>query len=96
LKDIYNKKETAKTQKEKRGIDNLIVKSEEFIEELKLFKQNIQEVIDTGFKPDIDDSVILNMAPLYKLIPWKEPEKYYKNLQRGEYKWAHIGKYFKK
>jgi len=96
LKDIYNKKETANTQKEKREIENLIVKSEGFMEELKLFKQNIQEVIDTGFKPDIDDGVILNMAPLYKLIPWKEPEKYYKDLQMGRYEWANVSKYFKK
>lgn len=96
LKDIYYKKETINTPREKREMEKLIVKSEEFIEELKLFKQNIQEVIDTGFKPDIDDGVILNMASLYKLIPWKEPEKYYKNLQVGEYEWAHISSYFKK
>ena len=96
LKDIYYKKETINTPKEKREMEKLIVKSEEFIEELKLFKQNIQEVIDTGFKPDIDDGVILNMAPLYKLIPWKEPEKYYKNLQMGQHEWAHVSRYFKK
>jgi len=96
LKDIYKKRDTVKTPKEKREMENIIVKSEEFTEELKLFKQNIQEIIDTGFKPDIDDGVILNMAPLYKLIPWKEPEKYYKNLQMGQYEWAHVSRYFKK
>jgi len=96
LNDIYNKKDAVNTPKEKREKENFIVKSEDFIEELKLFKQNIQEVIDTGFKPDIDDGVILNMAPLYKLIPWKEPEKYYKNLQMGQYEWAHVSRYFKK
>ena len=96
LKDIYHKKETVNIPKEERGMEKLIAKSEEFIVELELFKQNIQEVIDTGFKPDIDDGVILNMAPLYKLIPWKEPEKYYKNLQMGQYEWAHVSRYFKK
>lgn len=85
LKDIYNKKYATSTPKEEREMEKLIVKSEEFLEELELFKQDIQEVIDTGFKPNIDDGVILNMAPLYKLISWKEPEKYYKNLQMGQY-----------
>jgi len=96
LMDIYNKKETVKIPKEEKEMEKLIAKSEEFLEELELFKQDIQEVIDTGFKPDIDDGVILNMAPLYKLIPWKEPEKYYKNLQMGQYEWAHVSRYFKK
>lgn len=96
LKGIYNKKDAVNTPKEKREIDNLIAKSEDFLEELRAFKRDIQEVIDTGFKPDIDDGVILNMAPLYKLIPWKEPEKYYKNLQMDQYKWAHVSRYFKK
>ncbi len=96
LNDIYNKKDAVNTPKEKREKENFIVKSEDFIEELKLFKQDIQEVIDTGFKPDIDDGVILNMAPLYKLIPWREPEKYYKNLRMGQYEWAQVSGYFKK
>lgn len=96
LNDIYNKKDAVNTPKEKKGKENFIVKSEDFIEELKLFKQDIQEVIDTGFKPDIDDGVILNMAPLYKLIPWREPEKYYKNLRMGQYEWAQVSGYFKK
>jgi hypothetical protein len=96
LQNINNRKKIANTPKEEREIEKLIVKSEEFIEELMKFKQNIQEIIDTGFKPDIDDGVILNMAPLYKLISWKEPEKYYKNLQMGQYEWAHVSRYFGK
>jgi len=35
------------------------------------------------------------MAPLYKLIPWKEPEKYYKELQQGKYEWSQISRIFK-
>ena len=52
----------------------------------------MQEVIDLKFQPDIDDGVILNMAPLYKLIPWKEPEKFYKELQKGNYEWSTVSK----
>lgn len=80
----------------KREIDKFIAKSEELLDELEAFKNDVQEVIDTGFKPDIDDGVILNMAPLCKLIPWKEPEKYYKELQKGKYEWAHVSQYFVK
>ena len=96
LRDYHKKKEKTGILKEKREIDKFIVKSEDFIDELELFKTEIQKVIDTGFKPDIDDGVILNMAYLYKLIPWKEPEKYYKDLKNGKYKWSHVSYYFNK
>lgn len=96
LADLHEKKESVPTPNEKREIDKFIAKSEELLDELEAFKNDVQEVIDTGFKPDIDDGVILNMAPLCKLIPWKEPEKYYKELQKGKYEWAHVSQYFVK
>jgi hypothetical protein len=60
------------------------------LDELKDFKGKISEAISLGYKPYIDDGVILNMAPLYKLIPWKEPEKYYNELKSGKYEWSNI------
>lgn len=43
------------------------------------------------YKPHIDDGVLLNMAPLWELIPsWQaEPKKAWKALERGDYDWAH-------
>ena len=96
LKDTHKAKVNAHSSKEKRNFEKTIAEYEDFIEEVGAFKQNIQEVIDTGFVPDIDDGVILNMAPLYKLIPWSEPQKFYQELTKGKYEWAHVSKYFKK
>ena len=75
-------------------MEKRIVKHEDFIEEIEVFKKDVQEVINTGFTPDIDDGVILNMAPLYKLIPWKEPEKYFNELKEGKYEWSSVSKCF--
>lgn len=78
---------------EKRKIDNELSKINELIIEVEQFKKEVQEVIDSGFKPDIDDGVILNMAPLFKLIPsWKEPEKFYKKLKDGDFEWSSVSK----
>ena len=95
LGDLRQKDNELSLGKEKREIGKLIEKSIEFLEELGGFKEKINEVIDSGYRPHIDDGVILNMAPLYKLVSWKEPEKYYEQLKEGKYKWSNISKIVK-
>ena len=42
-----------------------------------------------GWAPEIDDGVILNLAPLHELIPsWKEPTEYWTKLEKGDYDWS--------
>ncbi len=94
LSELHIKKDKVEGR-EKRDIEKLIVRGEELLEELGHFKKDINEVIALGYKPNIDDGVILNMVPLYKLIPWKEPEKYFKELQGGKYEWSQISRIFK-
>lgn len=94
LSELHIKKDKVEGR-EKRDIEKLIVRGEELLEELEHFRKDINEVIASRYKPNIDDGVILNMASLYKLIPWKEPEKYYKELQEGKYEWSQISRIFK-
>jgi hypothetical protein len=43
-----------------------------------------------GWAPEIDDGVILNLAPLRELMPsWKEPEKFWLELEEGKYDWSY-------
>jgi len=96
LVELKEKDSRISLGKEKREIGKLIDKSMEFLEELNKFKEKINEVIDSGYRPYIDDGVILNMAPLYRLTPWREPEKYFRELQEGRYEWSNISKIVKK
>jgi len=54
---------------------------------VKILKMIIEE---RGYRPHIDDGVLLNMAPLWELIPsWQaEPKKAWQALERGEYDWS--------
>ncbi|MBP1469035.1 hypothetical protein EYB53_025225 [Candidatus Chloroploca sp. M-50] len=44
-----------------------------------------------GWRPAIDDGVLINLAPLYTLMPaWAvEPKKCWQALERGDYDWSH-------
>jgi hypothetical protein len=39
--------------------------------------------------------VVLNIAPLHEIVPWKEARSYWDELLKGEYEWSSIGKRFR-
>ena len=38
--------------------------------------------------PDLNDGVVLNIAPLRELVPWKEAKNYWDELMDGKYEWS--------
>ena len=36
--------------------------------------------------------MIINIVPLWELVPWKEAKKYWEELIEGKYGWSSIGK----
>ena len=45
-----------------------------------------------GYEPNLDDGVLLNIAPFHELTPWKEAQAYWKELTEGAYAWSTIAK----
>ena len=77
---------TAKQRKELAAADALV-------EELSAMLAEVKRVAPL-WKPDLDDGVVLTMAPLWRLVPqhkaWqKELQTAWKSLVDGEYDWAH-------
>lgn len=67
---------------------------ESFVEELRTFRDEVARVAPL-WNPNLDDGVLINFAPLWRLVPqhraWqKECKGCWEELAEGEYDWAHL------
>ena len=67
---------------------------EAFVEELRTFAEEIERIAPL-WNPDLNDGVIINFAPLWRLVPqhraWqKECKACWDKLVAGDYDWAHL------
>lgn len=65
-----------------------------FLAELREFRQELLRIAGLPYKPNLNDGVIINAAPLHKLFglrKWaKDTEAVWRKLEKGEYDWAHM------
>lgn len=69
-----------------------IERQEDFISELRDFEDKLRRAANLHLEPDLNDGVVLNIAPLYDLVPWNEAKKYWDELLAGKHEWSSIGK----
>jgi hypothetical protein len=75
-----------------KKLDNEIDRQEVLLSELRDFEEKLRRVANLHLEPDLNDGVVLNIAPLWELVPWKEAKKYWDELRDGKYEWSSIGK----
>lgn len=68
---------------------------EELVQELTEFAQALSRAAELHLTPDLDDGVLLNIAPLWELVPWKEAATTWQELLSGKYPWSSIGRQLK-
>jgi hypothetical protein len=70
-----------------------IAEAEELVEDLRAFKAELERVAPL-FRPNLNDGVILNYAPLWRMIglpKWrKDCQAVWNKLAQGDYDWAHL------
>jgi len=69
-----------------------IEEREDFLSELRDFEDKLRRAANLYLEPDLNDGVVLNIAPLWELVPWKEAKKNWDELLAGQYEWSSIGK----
>ncbi|MCL6447598.1 MAG: BREX-1 system adenine-specific DNA-methyltransferase PglX [Armatimonadetes bacterium] len=77
--------------RERRSLENQMAGLEEILDDIREFARRIDAVLQRGYTPHLDDGVLINMAPLWELLPsWQaEPKKCWQALERGDYDWSH-------
>jgi len=70
-----------------------IAEAEELVEDLRAFKAELERVAPL-FRPNLNDGVIINYAPLWRMIglpKWrKDCQAIWNELAMGDYDWAHL------
>ena len=93
LESLHNQGQTAThSTKEKKRVAREAERQEELLSELRDFEEKLRRVANLHLSPDLNDGVILNVAPLRELAPWKEAETYWEDLLKGKCEWSSIGK----
>jgi len=91
LKTLRGRKEAAGSSgREAKQIEKDMDRQEQFVSELHDFADKLRRAADLHLAPDLNDGVVLNIAPLWELVPWKEAKKNWEELQEGKYDWSHI------
>lgn len=75
-----------------KKFDKDIDRQEMFLSELRDFEAKLRRAANLHLEPDLNDGVVLNIAPLWELVPWKEAKSYWDDLLAGKYDWSSIGK----
>ncbi len=93
LEQLRSQKAAAGTSgKTVKQLEKQIDRQEALIAEIRDFEEKLRRAANFNLEPDLNDGVVLNIAPLWELVPWSEAKKYWQELTAGKYEWSTIGK----
>lgn len=87
LREINSKLAFA-SERERRFVQGEKAKVEEILIDLQEFKSSLLKILELGYEPQIEDGIIVNIAPFKEVIPWREVQKYWNELESGNYDWS--------
>jgi hypothetical protein len=76
--------------REVKRVERQLERQEGFHSELTDFRDKLRRAANLYLEPDLNDGVVLNIAPLWELVPWNDAKKYWEELLEGKYEWSSI------
>ncbi|MBE9015171.1 hypothetical protein IQ272_03210 [Chroococcidiopsidales cyanobacterium LEGE 13417] len=89
LQQLRSQKTAAGTAGMVKQLEKQIDRQESLISELQDFQDKLRRVANLNLEPDLNDGVVLNIAPLWELVPWNEAKKYWLELTANKYEWSY-------
>lgn len=80
------------TGAEARRAAQAVDRQEALLADLREFHAALDRAARLYLTPDLNDGVILNIAPYWEVVPWKEAKASWGQLGSGKYGWSSIGK----
>jgi len=65
-----------------------IERQQKLVTEVTTFRNKLDEIALRQLPPDHNDGVIISIAPLWEVVPWKHAEKMWRELVAGKYEWS--------
>jgi hypothetical protein len=91
LKTLRGRRESVGSSgREAKQLEKDIDRQEQFISELRDFEEKLRRAANLHIDFDLNDGVILNIAPLWELVPLREAKIYWEALREGKYDWSYI------
>ncbi len=78
--------------REAKQLEKQLDRQEYLLSDLHDFRDKLRRAADLHLEPNLDDGVVLNLAPLWELVPWSEAKKYWEELLAGKYEWSFVDK----
>jgi len=95
VQELQHRVTALSSQKSDKNAQAAFEDAESLLNELLDFQAKLQRAAELGLTPDLNDGVVLNIAPLHELVPWGEAASYWNELLAGKYEWSSIGKQLK-
>jgi hypothetical protein len=73
---------------ERRTRQRAVERQQKVIADVAAFRDRLDKVALLNLIPDLNDGVLISMAPLQPLTPWNEPARMWRELCAGNYAWS--------
>lgn len=72
----------------RRQREREIERQEKVVAEIRAFRDRLDRVALLNLVPDLNDGILISIAPLWELVPWKEAHRMWEELRAGKHAWS--------